>query len=31
MNEHDKDYGMQDMDGMSRSNIWKNYGIMWDS
>ena len=27
MDEHDKDYGMQDMDSMSRSNIWKDYGI----
>ena len=25
--EHDKDYGMQDRDNMSRSNIWRNYGI----
>ena len=27
-NEHDKDYGMQDMENMSRSNVWKDYGSM---
>ena len=26
--ECDKDYGMQDRDNMSRSNIWKHYGSM---
>ena len=31
MNEHEKDYGMQDMDSMSRSNVWKDYGCMWDN
>ena len=33
MNEHerDKDYGMQYMDSMSRSNTWKNYGCMQDN
>ena len=30
-NEHDKYYGMQDMDSMSRSNIWKNYGSMQEN
>ena len=29
--EHEKEYGMQDMDSMSRSNIWKNYGSMQDN
>ena len=28
MDEHDKGYGMKDMDSMSRSNIWKDYGSM---
>ena len=31
MDEHDKDYGMQDMHSMSRSNIWKDYGSMYDN
>ena len=31
MDEHDKDYGMQDMDNMSRSNTWKSYGRMQDN
>ena len=31
MNEHDKDYGMQDMDDMSRSNRWKEYGGMQEN
>ena len=30
-NEHDKDDGMQDMDGMSRSNRWKDYGCMQEN
>ena len=31
MDEHDKDYGMQDMDNMSRSNVWKDYGSMYEN
>ena len=31
MNEHDKDDGIQDIYNMSRSNIWKNYGSMYDN
>ena len=31
MDEHDKDYGMQDMDNMSRSNRWKDYGMMQEN
>lgn len=27
-NEHDKEYGMQEMDDMSRSNMWTNDGNM---
>ena len=30
-NEHDKDDGMQDMDDMSRSNKWKEYGCMQEN
>ena len=29
MDEHEKDGGMQDMDGMSRSKIWKEYVRMY--
>lgn len=29
--EHDKDYGRKDMDRMSRSNIWKDYGSIYDN
>ena len=28
MSEHDKGNGMEDMESMSRSNIWKDYGRM---
>ena len=30
-NEHDKDDGMEDMDNMSRSKIWKDYRRIYDN